>query len=143
MSVEILIALADEALAEKYTRYFRNCGFQVAQAWSGLDCWESLRRLQPAALILDAPLLWGGSDGVLARLREEFTETPIPVVLLEAGLDEPEIPSTRLEVEEAFPVVARFPSTYRMSAGLNALVAGLRDFRSESAEHPSEQLALV
>ena len=143
MSLEILIALADETLAEKYTRFFRNSGFRVAQAWNGLDCWDSVQRLRPDAVILDEPLLWGGGDGVVARLREDLSDAGIPVVMLDANRAEPEFSDTRLEAEEAFPIVARFPTSYRLSAVLNALVAGLRDFRPVTSWDRSEQLAVV
>ncbi len=48
-------------------------------AWTGL---RKLRQVTPAALVLNLALHWGGSDGVLAWLREENPKHEIPVILM-------------------------------------------------------------
>jgi CheY-like chemotaxis protein len=81
MKPTLLIADADSELCNLYQRFLTERGYQVETASDGLDCLEKLRRLIPAALVIDLELRWGGGDGVLARLREERTLPEIPVVL--------------------------------------------------------------
>src|SRR5262245_32103252 len=56
-------------------------GYDVQTALGGLECLCKLRCFAPHALVLSVELLWGGSGGVLARLRDG--ELPaVPVVLV-------------------------------------------------------------
>jgi ActR/RegA family two-component response regulator len=57
-------------------------GYRVETADGGVECMAKLRSARPQTLILDAALLWGGSDGVLAYLGEEYSDGARPTVLL-------------------------------------------------------------
>ncbi len=81
MSPTLLVAEGDAELCEIYQSYLSALGYEVETAANGLDCVETLRRMTPAALVLDRELCWGGGDGVLAWLREDETRSHIPVVL--------------------------------------------------------------
>jgi DNA-binding response OmpR family regulator len=81
MSPTLLVADGDAELCEIYQSYLNALGYEVETAANGLDCVEKLRRMTPAALVLDRELCWGGGDGVLAWLREDNTRSHIPVVL--------------------------------------------------------------
>ena len=97
MRTDVLIAGADAKLCGTYERMFAASGLLVETASNGVDCWSKLRVSHPDALILDVNLLWGGSDGVLACLREDFDEAVIPEVFV-TGDDPPEILSKQVGV---------------------------------------------
>lgn len=81
MLTHLLIADSDTLVLESYKRYFSNRGFQVETASDGLQCLDRLRELPPDILVLQRDLLWGGSEGILAWLREESPRWPKTVVL--------------------------------------------------------------
>jgi len=82
----LLVANADFATAALYSTYFSDAGYCVDTAADGLDCLTKLRQTAPHLLVLDQKLLWGGGEGVLACLREEYEKVRVPVVLLAAVL---------------------------------------------------------
>lgn len=67
----VLIAEPERHLLEAYRTFFSELGFQIHVATDGLACLSILRTTVPDLLILDAKLLWGGGEGVLAVLQEE------------------------------------------------------------------------
>jgi DNA-binding response OmpR family regulator len=81
----LLIAEGDAELCEMYRDSLTERGYKVETAQDGLDCLAKLRRAMPAALVLDRALHWGGGDGVLAWLREQYASSGIPVVLMATG----------------------------------------------------------
>ena len=97
MRTDVLIAEADANLCGTYERMFAGSGLLVETAADGLDCWFKLGTRCPDALMIDVDLLWGGSDGVLARLREDFDEAVNPEIFV-TGDDPPEILSRRAGV---------------------------------------------
>jgi DNA-binding response OmpR family regulator len=70
MKPTVLIAEADEKLAEAVSSYLVAHDCDVCIARSGLECLEEVRRFRPQVLVLAVELLWGGGCGVLACLRE-------------------------------------------------------------------------
>jgi DNA-binding response OmpR family regulator len=70
MKLKVLIAEADEELAQAACSCLiaHECEARVAR--SGLQCLEEIRRFCPQVLVLAVELLWGGGCGVLACLRE-------------------------------------------------------------------------
>ena len=97
MRTDVLIAEADASLCGAYERMFAGSGLLVETAADGLDCWSKLQARCPDALMIDVDLLWGGSDGVLARLREDSIEAVSPEVFV-TGDEPPEILSRRAGV---------------------------------------------
>ncbi len=97
MRTDVLIADADASLCGAYERMFAGSGLLVETAADGLDCWSKLRARCPDALMIDVDLLWGGSDGVLARLREDSDEALSPEIFV-TGDEPPEILSRRAGV---------------------------------------------
>ena len=100
MRADVLIAEADAKLCVTYERMFAESGLLVETARDGLDCWAKLRTRCPDALLVDMDLLWGGSDGVLARLREDSATTDAPEIFV-TGDDSPEILSRRAGIDIA------------------------------------------
>ncbi len=81
MKQTLLIAEGDAELGDIFRRFLARRGFAVETAGDGLDCLDKLRLHQPAVLVLDQELRWGGGDGVLAWLREEGPRTGVAVIL--------------------------------------------------------------
>ena len=100
---DVLIAEADANLCGSYARMFAGSGLLVETAADGLDCWSKLQASSPDALVVDIDLLWGGSDGVLACLREDTDVAVNPAVFV-TGNDSPELLSRRagIAVERCF-----------------------------------------
>jgi two-component system OmpR family response regulator len=81
MKPKLVIADSDTDLCHVFQRFLTDCGYEVEIASDGLSCMEKVRRLRPAALVLDRELSWGRGDGVLAWLREEWSIYDPAVVL--------------------------------------------------------------
>lgn len=82
MKPRLLVAEPDPTLAVIFPRFLRRHGYEVDVASEGLECLEQMRRAAPQVLVLSAELLWGGCDGVLARIRENVDVPWVPVVLI-------------------------------------------------------------
>ena len=85
MDRSILIADADPEWSRHCQLFLSQKGFDVVTAAGGVECLGILRLVTPAVLVLDQGIAWGGSDGVLARLREDWGTFPLPAVLLTGG----------------------------------------------------------
>jgi DNA-binding response OmpR family regulator len=81
MKPTLLIADGDAELCDLYRTFIAARGYRVETASDGLDCLAKLRQATPAAVMLDGELPWGGSDGVLAWLREERATSDVAVIL--------------------------------------------------------------
>ena len=101
MKTGLLIAEADSELRDLANQIASRWGFDVETAGDGLECWSKLRGGDPAALIVDADMPWGGADGVVARLREERTPRKSPAVFV-TGNEHPEQLSRRFGVPASY-----------------------------------------
>jgi CheY-like chemotaxis protein len=78
----VLIATLRGDDSRVLAEFLERCGFEVESALDALDCLELLQ-MQPAhLLVMEDQLLWGGSDGVLARLRGDLRELNPAVILI-------------------------------------------------------------
>jgi CheY-like chemotaxis protein len=77
----VLLATRDDRLRSVVRSQLIDQGHVIATAAGGVECVTLLREFAPDVLVLDTALLWGGADGVLARLRER-DGVRVPVVLL-------------------------------------------------------------
>ena len=82
--LRVLVAGRDGTGVEAIRTLFTGARLDVMTATDGVDCVIKLRDLEPDLLILEPPLLWGGCDGVLARMQEEADLPLVPVLLLPA-----------------------------------------------------------
>lgn len=131
MTTGLLIAESDAELRRTYDRLSSVLGFRVETAADGLECWTKLRAHSPDALVVDVDILWGGSDGVLACLRESFDGALMPTVFV-TGDDSPAELSRRFEV----PIGRCFQKPYRLIPLLDSVcgvVAAERPFEPSSA----------
>src|SRR5262249_19238359 len=97
-------------------RFLTDQGYRVEAVSDGLECVAQMRRFRPDVLILDRNLLWGGSDGVLAQLREA-SDLPTMAVILTSTSDFGDADLT------SPPVVARLLKPFRLTALLEAISA--------------------
>jgi DNA-binding response OmpR family regulator len=113
MTARLLIADSDPSLCEIYAYYLSVHDFEVQTASDGIECLERARAFQPDALLLEWELLWGGGDGVLARLQEEFFGgSPRVVVTSDQPADEifPYFPAPVVEcVRKPFRLASILP----------------------------------
>ena len=97
MSTGLLVAEQDTELRRIYSALSSVLGFRVETAADALECWIKLRTRSPDALVVDAKLLWGGSDGVLACLQEDSDGIRVPAVFV-TGDEPPEVLSERFGI---------------------------------------------
>jgi len=67
--MHVLIASSSAFRRELYQQAIHGLGHDVSLADGGVDCVQQVRVRRPDLLVLEAPLLWGGSDGVLDILQ--------------------------------------------------------------------------
>src|ERR1700749_859337 len=77
----LLIADGDAELCDLYRQFLNKSGYEVIISSGGLDCLRKLRMVTPTAMVLDLGLPWGGGDGVLAWLRNEYPADEFPVIV--------------------------------------------------------------
>lgn len=82
----VLLATGDSRLLSAGRDHLTERGCVVATAAGGVECVARLREFAPDVVVLDTDLLWGGADGVLARLRAAG-DAKVPVVLLASPSD--------------------------------------------------------
>lgn len=78
----ILLAIPDAYLAAEYEATLRDSGFDAATAADGLRCLEEIKVVTPDLVVLDADILWGGADGVLAVLADDPAYPAVPSMVV-------------------------------------------------------------
>jgi hypothetical protein len=81
--MHVLIASSSAYRRGLYQEAVQGLGHEASLADGGVDCVAQIRRRRPDFLLLEAPLLWGGSDGVLEVLTSSL-ELPSPRVVVVA-----------------------------------------------------------
>jgi DNA-binding response OmpR family regulator len=117
--MRILIADADRNFLESFQSYMWDCGHDAELATSGLECSAILYRFIPDVLIIERDLLWGGCDGILAKMRDSADLSRIPVIILESDPDE-------TGADLASPnIVARMEKPYHMRETLEQILSAV------------------
>jgi len=115
MKPRLLIADSDAELRDMFRRYFSASGFDIAMADDGLECLEQFRQFLPDVLVVEREMPWGGGDGVLGRLREEYPLLAIDVVITtDDGRD----------FDPAPPVIACLEKPFSLASLLEVIRAG-------------------
>jgi DNA-binding NtrC family response regulator len=122
MKPTLLIADDDFALMDVFRRFLLRHDYEVRTAAGGLECLDQLREAPCEALLLGARLPWGGSDGVLAVMRDEPDLFRVPVVLTAAD-ESSGVFSNRI----APPVVRALERPFSLALLLESVRAALRD----------------
>src|SRR3954468_121641 len=81
--MHVLIASSSAYRRGLYQEAVQGLGHEASLAGGGVVCVAQIRRRRPDFLLLEAPLLWGGSDGVLEVLTESL-DPPHPRVIVAA-----------------------------------------------------------
>lgn len=80
--MRVLVASSSYYRQTCYRQWLTELDHEVAVASGGVECLQQLRRSPPELLVLEAPLLWGGSDGVLAAILDEVQLADLPIVVI-------------------------------------------------------------
>ena len=107
----VLVADGDHKGRESLRRSLELRGYEVETAGDGLECISKIIARLPVMVVLDIDLLWGGAEGVLARLRDDRDMRSIRVILT-TDKDKPEELAKLIKD----PVVACFRKPLRMKA---------------------------
>ena len=83
--MRILVASSSVFRQQFYQEVAEKLGHDVSLTSGGLDCVSQLRSSPPDLLILEAPLHWGGAEGVLEVAQNELGSSALPVILVAVG----------------------------------------------------------
>ena len=81
----IVVASSSSYRQATYAEALVKLGHRVETAGNGIECVERLRAEKPDLLVLEAPLQWGGSDGVLEVVEQDLGPGVVPVIVLAVG----------------------------------------------------------
>jgi CheY-like chemotaxis protein len=84
--MHILVASSSTFRQRTYRDAVESLGHQVSVVSGGVECVARIQTDPPDLLILEAPLFWGGADGVLQTLQDGQRQRSIPVILVAAGV---------------------------------------------------------
>jgi DNA-binding response OmpR family regulator len=85
--MRIVIADQDNSFLESFQWFLRNHGHDSVSACDGLACLEAIQESEPDVLAIGSNLLWGGTEGVLSVLLQDWRSQNIPVLLLQSEQD--------------------------------------------------------
>ncbi|QDS94148.1 Response regulator MprA [Roseimaritima multifibrata] len=117
MSKRLLFAESDSTLAEIYSRYYSNHGYEVDTAQDVMECLEKLHKTDVLILELGLPRFGEyGADDVLSHIRTHSQISDIPVVLVTSENSREWL--SRLAVP---PVVECLQKPFRLAALLDVV----------------------
>jgi len=82
--MRIVVASSSAHRQALYREAIEGLGHRAITANGGIECLTQLRETSAALLLLEAPLLWGGCDGVLDVVQSEWNGK-LPVILIAVG----------------------------------------------------------
>jgi CheY-like chemotaxis protein len=82
--MRILVASSSTFRQLTYRDAVESLGHQVSVVSGAIECVARIRADPPHLLILEAPLFWGGADGVLQALQDN-QQPSVPVILVATG----------------------------------------------------------
>src|SRR5262245_26644666 len=83
--MRILVASSSVFRQRFYQEVVEKLGHEVLVTSGGLECVSKLRSSAPDLLILEAPLHWGGTEGVLEVAQNDLGSRALPVILVAVG----------------------------------------------------------
>lgn len=81
--MRILFAGVNVGVQRLLRVFIQDYGHELESVTTGLGCMLRLRESFPDVLVMEQGLLWGGSDGVLALMRDDRELTTVPILLLQ------------------------------------------------------------
>jgi len=117
--MHVLIASSSAFRRDYYQKTLQALGHEVSLAQGGVDCIEQVASRRPDVLMLEAPLLWGGSDGVLDLLQGPQKEAPMRVIVIAIGSGHIDwFQLSRYRVED---VLFRLPNAHELQRSIQNL----------------------
>lgn len=132
-----LVAEGDRRLADALAAHLRHDGFQVLEAWNGLDALSLLRRGTVDIAVVDPELAEIDGLELVRRVRQEST---VPIIMLADGRDE-EAHIAALDAG-ADDYVVRPVSLPQLSARMRAHLRRARGFALEETVLRAGELEL-
>jgi CheY-like chemotaxis protein len=83
--MHVLVGSSSAFRQQCYRESVEVLGHRVSIATDGLECIRRIKTERPDLLILEAPLLWGGAEGVLELVQAESRANRLPVILVAIG----------------------------------------------------------
>jgi DNA-binding response OmpR family regulator len=77
MNTQLLLCESNESSRAGLQDCLTDYGFDVEVASNGLECLKLLHELRPDVVVLDWEIPWGGGEGVLSVLQDEFGSLPV------------------------------------------------------------------
>lgn len=133
-SMRILIADADRNFLESFQSYMWDCGHDAEFATTGLECSAILYRFIPDVLIIERDLLWGGCDGILAKMRDSADLSRIPVIILAS---DPQEAAAKLASPN---IVARMKKSCQLRDALEQILSAVGPLHPRSDNSSRERL---
>jgi CheY-like chemotaxis protein len=100
--MRLLIADSDPTMSELYDSYFSSKDYQVTTVGNGVQCLDAIRQQIPDVIVLEHKLPWGGHDGVIECLKQDYPLAFPEIVLLTNGDSIDELESMNLSSTGAF-----------------------------------------
>ncbi len=131
--MRILIADADRNFLESVQSSLWDRGHDAELATTGLECSAILYRFIPDVLIIERDLLWGGCDGILAKLQDSPELSRIPVIILASHPQE-------ADPSPASPnIIARMQKPCQLREALEQILSAVGALQSHRNNHSRER----
>lgn len=97
MKTTILVADDNPQSTELTRCYLARCGYRVLTASGGVECLSIIRNESLTAIVASVNMRWGGVDGLVNYLQEEFGQHHGPSVILIGNLADVDVAELRKE----------------------------------------------
>jgi CheY-like chemotaxis protein len=114
--LRVLLASPSAYRRRVYSTELTHRKIDIGVAANGLECLQKLRASSWDVLVIEANLLWGGAEGVLALMADSSELRDTPVILIGAGASASEL--YKLSKYSLQDFVSRFPRPEELAAGL-------------------------
>jgi len=132
--MHILIASSSAFRRGLYEDAVHGLGHDVSLADGGVACVQQLRLRAPELLLLEAPLLWGGCDGVLDCLQNQEAR-PTRVIVVAAGNGSIDwFQLSRFRVDD---VLFRLPTAQELQRAIGNSAPGAAKAHKHSNQQPA------
>ena len=84
--MHILVASSSTFRQRTYRDAVESSGHHVSVVSGGVECVARIQTESPDLLIMEAPLFWGGAEGVLQALQDSRPQREVPVILVATGV---------------------------------------------------------
>ena len=137
--MEILVASSSIYRQSVYREMMEGLGHCVSCANNAIECIDKMRHGHFDLVILEAPLPWGGSEGVLDIFHHEDRWRNVPVILVAVGVGPIDwLQLSRFRIDDFF---FRLPTPHDLSRAVTGIADRLRQSHSGPASQQEAALA--